>query len=77
MNPREDRRFTAKEISEASGISTGIIYYRIQRLGIMLTRDGITYEEAKRVIRYKWRQCRSPSRQKIEILKKMLETDGM
>ena len=53
MRDNADRRFTRKEVIEATGINRGVITYRVRKLGIKTTKDGYTYEDIKQIMQYK------------------------
>lgn len=78
MDLIRDHRYTIKEISEASGISVTTLYCRKRSMGIPMTREGLTYEDALRLIEgNRSHQCsRAPDSRRIAELKLRLRNDG-
>lgn len=79
MDLIRDHRYTVKEISQASGISVSTLYTRKKSMGVTMTRDGLTYEDALRLIAGNTRhKCsRAPDARRVAELRLRLRNDGI
>lgn len=72
-----EKRYTLKEVAEASGINLCTLRSRLHKRGIRMTRDGMTYADALRLIAPPAYKCtRPPDKDNIERLRKRMKDDG-
>lgn len=72
-----ERRYTLVEVAEASGIKLTTLRSRLKKRGIKMTTDGMTYEDALKIIaKPEYKVTRKPVQSNIDRLRKRLKDDG-
>ena len=67
--------FHYKEICLATGLSPGIVRYRMTRLGIK-NSNTLTYEDVKKIVSYRSRPIVKIQKARVDELKLALKNDG-
>ena len=76
-DPRDERLYTIKEISESVGIPIGTLRCRARRLGIAMDKGGFAYPEVLTMIRPPQKRRGQRARpDMIDHLKRQLKKDG-
>lgn len=75
-DPREKRRYSIAEISQATGIKAATLQRRRAKLGIPADGVGYSYEQILQIIK-KPTMKKVPSAEAVARLRAQLKTDGM
>ena len=70
------QRYTVREISLATGLSVGVVNYRIGALKITGKEFGLTYDAVKQIITYGARTSKKVDPKNVDRLKLQLRNDG-
>lgn len=75
-DPRQERLYTMKEISQASGIKVPTLQRRRMAMGMPASEGGYTYEQALQLIRRPLLRKQTKP-ENVARLRRQLEKDGM